>query len=188
MPMKNAKNILIPLAPGFEEIEALTVVDILRRAGANVVTAGTVAGPIEGRNGIKVLPDAALDDIKEAVFDVLVLPGGAKGTENLKKDKRVLDIARSFNADKRLIAAICAAPTVLSKAGITKGRTVTAYPGVRHELKDALLSDERVFIDNNIITSQSPGTAMEFAFAIVMVLYGEEKVKEINKSVLAWVT
>lgn len=183
--MKDAKNILIPLAPGFEEIEALTVVDILRRAGALVVTAGLASGPIEGRNGIRVIPDAALDDVKEEAFHMLVLPGGAKGTENLKKDKRVIDIIKKFHGDNRLIAAICAAPTVLSVAGVTRGRKVTAYPGVRHELKDEILSDDRVFVDDNIITSQSPGTAMEFAFALVEILYGKEKVKEINQGVLA---
>src|SRR3972149_7292440 len=113
------KRILIPLAPGFEEIEALAVVDILRRAGAEVLLAGTVDGPIQGRNKIKILADTSLDSVKEQDFDMIVLPGGAVGTENLKKDPSIKDIVERLYKKGRLITAICAAPTVLSAIGIT---------------------------------------------------------------------
>ena len=179
------KRVLVPLAPGFEEIEALTVVDILRRAGAEVVIAGTLEGAIEGRNGIKVVPDTTLDSALKDNYEMIVLPGGKVGTENLKKDKRVERIVKEMHSEGRLVTAICAAPTVLSKAGVTKGFTVTSHPGVREELKGEKISDERVVKDRNIVTSQGPGTALEFAFKLVEVLFGAEKVKEVNRGVLA---
>ena len=179
------KRILIPLAPGFEEIEALAVVDILRRAGAEVLLAGTVDGPIQGRNKIKILADTSLDSVKEQDFDMIVLPGGAVGTENLKKDPRIKDIVERLYKKGRLITAICAAPTVLSAIGITAGKTVTSHPTVRTKLQREKLSEERVVVDGNIITSQGPGTAIEFAFKLVEILFGKDKIVEVNKGVLA---
>ncbi|HBR18215.1 MAG: hypothetical protein A3G39_06070 [Deltaproteobacteria bacterium RIFCSPLOWO2_12_FULL_43_16] len=179
------KKVLIPLAQGFEEIEALAVVDILRRAGVEVVMAGTVDNPIEGRNRIKVLADAPLESVKEQDFDMIVLPGGAVGTENLKKDMRVKEIVERLYKKGRFITAICAAPTVLSAIGVTAGRTVTSHPTVRTKLEKEKISDERIVVDGNIITSQGPGTAVEFAFKLVEVLLGKEKVAEVNKGVLA---
>lgn len=179
------KKILIPLAPGFEEVEALTCVDILRRAGADVITAGTVDNAIKGRNGIKVLPDATLESQKDGVFDMIILPGGAIGTENLKKDERIKRLVISHVKGNALVTAICAAPTVLSLFGAVKGKTITSHPSVREELQREKISDDRVVKDGNLITSQAPGTAMEFAFKLVEALYGLEKVKEVNKGVLA---
>jgi len=179
------KRVLIPLAPGFEEIEALAVVDILRRAGAEVITAGTVENPIEGRNKIKVLADTSLDSLKDHDFDMIVLPGGTVGTENLKKDVRVKEIVERLYKKGRFVTAICAAPTVLSAIGITAGRTVTSHPTVRTKLDKEKISEERVVVDGNIITSQGPGTAIEFAFKLVEILFGKDKVVEVNKGVLA---
>lgn len=179
------KKALIPIAPGFEEIEALTVVDILRRAGVEVTMAGTVEGPIEGRTNIRVLTDTTLDKVADKEFDMIVLPGGKKGTENLKGDERIRKMVVEHFRKDRYIAAICAAPVVLSIAGITRGRTVTSHPTVREELKSERLSEERVVVDGNIVTSQGPGTAMEFAFKLVELLLGKDKAKEVNKGVLA---
>ena len=179
------KKVLIPLAPGFEEIEAIAVVDILRRAGVEVVTAGTAENPIEGRNKIRVLTDTSLDSVKEQDFDMIVLPGGAGGTENLKKDMRVKEIVERLYKNGRFITAICAAPTVLSAIGVTAGRTITSHPSVRTKLEKEKLSEERVVVDGNIVTSQGPGTAIEFAFKLVEVLFGKEKAREVNKGVLA---
>ncbi|MBI5588082.1 MAG: DJ-1/PfpI family protein [Deltaproteobacteria bacterium] len=179
------KRVLVPLAPGFEEIEALTVVDILRRAGAEVTLAGTVTGPVEGRSRVRVIPDTFMENIVELDFDMVVLPGGAAGTENLKKDRRVKEILERLHNRGRFITAICAAPAVLSAIGLTGGRTVTCHPSVRHELKDELVTDERVVVDGKIITSLGPGSAMEFAFKLVETLFGREKVKEVNHGVLA---
>jgi 4-methyl-5(b-hydroxyethyl)-thiazole monophosphate biosynthesis len=184
------KKVLIPLAPGFEEIEALAVVDILRRAGIQVTIAGTVEGPVEGRNGIKVIPDTTMDKVNEhgpeaQGFDMVVLPGGAKGTENLKKDPRIKKVVEALFNEGKFTTAICAAPTVLSAIGVTKGRTVTSHPAVREELKAERVLDDRVVVDGNIVTSQGPGTAIEFAFKLVELLLGEEKAREVNKGVLA---
>lgn len=179
------KKVLVPLAPGFEEIEATTVIDILRRAGAEVIVAGTVEGPIEGRSRIKVLADDTIDSSIGKDFDMVALPGGAVGAQNLRKDPRVKKILEDLHKRGRLVTAICAAPAVLSAFGITDGLNVTSHPSVRKELKDAQVSDERVVVDGSVITSQGPGTAMEFAFRLVEALYGPEKVREVNQGVLA---
>ncbi len=178
------KKVLVPLAPGFEEIEALTVVDILRRAGAEVTVAGIVTGPIEGRNRIKVMPDTLIERISGLDFDMIVLPGGAAGAENLKKDRRVRKAIEELYGKGKLVAAICAAPKVLSAIGLTENRTVTSHPSVRTEIKGNI-TDDRVVVDGNIITSQGPGTAMEFAFRLVEMLFGPEKAREVNGGVLA---
>ncbi len=179
------KKVLVPLAPGFEEIEAITVADILRRAGAEVTVAGTVAGPVEGRSGIRVIPDTVMENVEELDYDMVVLPGGAAGAENLKKDKRVKSVLERLHNRGRFITAICAAPAVLSALGLTKGRAVTSHPSVRAELKDEIIVDERVIADGNIITGLGAGSAMEFAFKLVETLFGKEKVKEVNSGVLA---
>lgn len=179
------KRVLVPLAPGFEEVEALTVVDILRRAGAEVTLAGTVEGAITGRNKISVLADTGLENAFEADYDMIVLPGGAAGTENLKKDARVRQAALRLHQKGAFVTAICAAPTVLSAFGVSKGRTITSHPSVRGEFKTEKISEDRVVTDGNIITSQGPGTAMEFAFRLVEALFGPKKAEEVNKGVLA---
>lgn len=181
------KKVIMPLAPGFEEIEALSVVDILRRAGAGVTLAGTVEGPIEGRTSIRVLPDAGLDEALGGSYEMIVLPGGGGGTKRLREDERVLGALREFDSAGRFIAAICAAPTVLSLAGVIRGRRVTSHPGSREELvkRGEAVSDERVVVDGRLVTSQGPGTALEFAFCLVSLLFGEEKARELNSGILA---
>lgn len=179
------KKVLIPLAPGFEEVEALAPADILRRAGAEVTLAGTVDGPVTGRNQIKVIPDTTMDKVVPDAYDMIILPGGAIGTENLKKDARVKKAVEELTSLGRFVTAICAAPTVLSSIGVTDGRTVTSHPSVRDQIKAKKISDDRVAVDGRIITSQGPGTAMEFAFALVEALFGKAKAVEVNKGVLA---
>jgi 4-methyl-5(b-hydroxyethyl)-thiazole monophosphate biosynthesis len=179
------KSILLILAPGFEEVEAMAPIDILRRAGSDVVTAGTVDGVIVGRNGIKVLADKSLDAVMDDEFDMVVLPGGLEGTNNLKADGRVSRIIEHHDEHGRYIAAICAAPTVLLAAGIPDRHRLTSHPSVKSEFKPENYSDERVVVDGNLITSRGPGTAMEFAFKLVELLYGREKVEEVNAGVMA---
>lgn len=179
------KKVLIPLAPGFEEVEALTPADILRRAGAEVTLAGTIDGAITGRNLISVLPDTVMDIVDAKDYNMIILPGGYHGTENLKKDARVKRAVEELMGLGRFVTAICAAPSVLSMIGVTQGRAVTSHPSVRDQLKAREISDERVVVDGMIITSQGPGTAMEFAFALVEALFGKEKAVEVNKCVLA---
>ena len=180
-------KVLVPLAQGFEEIEALTVVDILRRADIEVVMAGLSPGPIAGSHSVRVLPDALLDDVMYSEFDAIVLPGGAPGFINLGKDERVLKIARDMDRSGKCVAAICAAPSVLIKAGVLKeGRKATVNPVGKDEVAAcACYVDDRVAVDRNLVTSKSPGTAMEFALKLVEILAGEDKAKIIAQTVIA---
>ena len=179
------KRVVIPLAPGFEEIEAITVIDILRRAGVEVVTAGTDETPIPGRCGIRVVPDCSLDLVRAEDFDMVVLPGGMGGTEHLKKDGRVLSLVRGMQRDDKYTSAICAAPAVLSAVGIIDGRRITSHPTVKASLTEAIYVEERVVVDGRLVTSRAPGTAMEFAYTLVELLVGKEKVHEVNEGVMA---
>ncbi|MBE9528734.1 MAG: DJ-1/PfpI family protein [Proteobacteria bacterium] len=179
------KKVLVPLAPGFEEIEALAVVDILRRAGATVLVAGIGDGIVTGRSAVHVVPDVRLDEVYEEEFDMVVLPGGAPGTENLKKDERVKEVVRRLFEEGKYVTAICAAPTVLSAIGLIEKKRVTCHPSVVGDMCRSEYVNERVVVDGQLITSQGPGTAIEFAYALVEALYGAEKVAEINTGVLA---
>jgi 4-methyl-5(b-hydroxyethyl)-thiazole monophosphate biosynthesis len=180
-------KVLVPLAPGFEEIEAITVIDILRRAGIEVTVAGTQPGTIEASRKTKHVPDCTLDDVRAEDFDMIVLPGGQPGTTNLRNDPRIKRIIETLRAKNRQIAAICAAPSVLSAYGVLEGRTATSHPSVRAEVSTgaAKVSDDRVVVDGPVVTSQAAGTAMEFAFQLVEILCGPEKVAEVNRGVLA---
>jgi 4-methyl-5(b-hydroxyethyl)-thiazole monophosphate biosynthesis len=174
------QRVLVPLATGFEEIEAVTIVDVLRRAGVEVVLAGITPGVLVGARGIAVRPDTTFDAVDVADFDVIVLPGGLAGTEGMMADERVLAAVRSMQADGRLVAAICAAPMVLERAGVVAGKRVTAHPSVHDKLGSAVVCAEaRVLTDGRLVTSQGPGTAMEFALALVRELVGEAEARRI---------
>ena len=177
------RTVLVIIAPGFEEIETITVVDILRRAGARVTLAGTVSGVLGGSRGIKVEPDELLDNLGEKDFDLICLPGGQPGTDNLKKDIRIKNILKKMQKQDKYIAAICAAPTVLLKAGILKNKLITCHPSVQSSFNSFV--KERVVVDEKIITSQSPGTAMEFSLKLVEILFGNDRLKKVNECVLA---
>ncbi|MEW6325171.1 MAG: DJ-1 family glyoxalase III [Nitrospirota bacterium] len=179
------KTVVVPLAQGFEEIEAVTVIDILRRAGVEVIVAGVSPDPITGRNGIRLVADRPISEVKAADIDMVVLPGGAQGTEYLAKCASTQQLLKDSAARGKYLAAICAAPTVLSGLGLIDGKRVTSHPSVETKLGKVSYSDHRVVIDGNVITSRSPGTAMEFAMALVEILAGKEKAGEINKGVLA---
>ncbi|TAK02250.1 MAG: DJ-1/PfpI family protein [Candidatus Manganitrophaceae bacterium] len=184
-PFAGGKRVLILLAPGFEEIEAVTVIDILRRAGVEVIAAGTVEGPIEGARKVKVLADLSIDRVTGSDYDLIVLPGGQPGTDHLAKDERVRRILNEAAAKERHIAAICAAPSILAAAGLLAGKKGTSHPSVRGRMEGVDYSEARVVVDGRWVTSRAPGTAMEFAFELVRLLAGEEKVKEVNQGVMA---
>ncbi len=181
------KRVLVPLAPGFEEIEAITVIDILRRAELEVIVAGIQPGLIEASRQTKHQPDCTLDDVRDVDFDLIVLPGGQPGAAHLRRDSRLQRMVERLRQRDGLVAAICAAPTVLASYGLLAGRVATSHPSVRAEVAAAAarVSDERVVVDGPIITSQAAGSAMEFAYKLVEILCGPEKVAEINRSVLA---
>ncbi len=183
--MRNMK-ILVPLAEGFEEIEAVNVIDILRRADVEVVTAGLKTGPVEGSHGIKVIPDTSLDEVDIRDFDGLVLPGGSPGFVNLGNDERILRMAQDMDRAGKHVAAICAAPSVLIKAGVLQGRRATVSPSGKAQVEAcAEFCEDSVVVDKNLITSRSPGTAMEFALRLVEALMGEEKMRQIKEQTLA---
>ncbi len=179
------KKVLVPLAPGSEEIETITVVDILRRAGARVVLAATEEGPIEGARGISVVPDALIEQIRDVEFDLVVLPGGQPGTANLQKSETVKTIVQNMHQSRKQVAAICAAPLVLQSAGILKEGIVTSHPSVRDQLQGIEYSEERVVVDGHIVTSRSPGTALEFALKLVEILFGKDRMDTVNSGIMA---
>nr|WP_320167187.1 DJ-1 family glyoxalase III [uncultured Methylophaga sp.] len=166
-------TVLIPLAEGFEEIEAVTVIDLLRRAGINVVTASlSQRHQVTGSRQIVLFADDLLEDMVNADFDMIVLPGGQPGTNNLNQDSRIsVLLQKQLNANKH-IAAICAAPLVLAHAKILNQHKATCYPGAikQEEWPEISLSDESVIVDDRIITSKGPGTAMDFALTLIEVL------------------
>jgi protein deglycase len=179
------KKVVVPIAQGFEEIEAVTVIDILRRADVEVTVAGVSPDPITGRNGIKLVADCPVADVKAAEYDMVVLPGGAEGTAHLAKCASTRQLIKDAAQQGKYLAAICAAPTVLSGLGLIEGKRVTSHPSVENDLGKVSYTQDRIVIDGKLITSRSPGTAMEFAMALAELLAGKEKVAEINKGVLA---
>ena len=179
-----SRRVLCPLAPGFEEIEALAPVDLLRRAGAEVVVAALLDETwVTGRSGVAVRADTVLANASERGFDALVIPGGP-GTKAIRADGRVRDLARAFAAAGKPIAAICAAPTVLRDAGLLEGKRFTAHHSVYDELPNAI-AEERVVEDGLLITSRGAGTAVDFGLAIVRRLYGKDVCDEVARAIMA---
>lgn len=179
-------RVLVPLAEGFEEIEAVTVIDILRRAAIEVVVAGITGGPVEGSRGIRIVADTTLAELDTTRdWDMIVLPGGAGGTARLKADPVVRMVVDRLLRDNKPIAAICAAPTVLHAFGALEGATATCHPTVEAEMTGVSLSRERVVVDGNLITSRAAGTAMEFAYKLVEILAGPDRCDAIDAGVLA---
>lgn len=176
-------TVLVPLADGFEEIEAVTVIDVLRRAGAEVTVAGLEPGPIHGSHGIQVVPDELLDDVMKRDYEMIVLPGGLPGADNLEADPRIREILIRLAEDGQFATAICAAPKVLAAAGLLDGRKATSFPGFLEPYRDQVLELEAdaVVHDGRIITSRSAGTAMDFALELVAALLGEERSMEVEQ-------
>ena len=178
------KRVLCLLVDGFEEIEALTPVDLLRRAGAEVVLASLAPERlVTGRCQVTVRADAVLADVMHEGFDLLLIPGGP-GVAALRADGRPAQLTADHAKEGKLVAAICAAPTVLADAGLLPGKRFTAHFSVYDELPSALPA-ERVVEDGGIITSRGAGTALDFGFALVRRLFGEEKAQEIATSIMA---
>ena len=169
-------RVLVPLAEGFEEIEAITVVDLLRRAGIEVHTAALAGRQVTGSHGITVTSDRLLEDARASDYDMIVLPGGLPGADHLKADARVTSLLREFAAAGRYTAAICAAPGVLAHAGLLAGRAATSFPGflTPDSAPGLRLRDDPVVIDGKVATSRGPGTAMDFGLALIELLEGAE--------------
>ena len=183
--MTDTKTALVPLAPGFEETEAVTIIDILRRAEVAVTVAGLEARPIKGSHGITIVPDASLEAMAEEDFDAIVLPGGMPGSERLRNDATLQSLLRDHGQRGRLVAAICAAPIALAAAGLTDGRAATCFPGFEDQLSGSQFRSDRVVEDGTLITSRGLGTALEFALALVARLRSPELSAKIAQQVLA---
>lgn len=181
----NKATVVVPLAPGFEEIEAITIVDVLRRAGVTVAIAGLQPGPCVGAHGIAVTPDCPIDGIDTSSIRMVVLPGGMPGATTLRDDSRVVRLLRTCAEKGAFTAAICAAPIALAKAGLHKGRRMTSYPGFGKELDGATYVEERVVVDGKVVTSRGPGTALEFALALVRLLKDEKAASELKAAMIA---
>ncbi len=177
-------KVAILLAPGFEELEAVTVIDVLRRGGVEVVIAGLEEAPIPSARGVKIVPDISIDKLSADELDLVILPGGLPGVENLKKDPRVKKLIEEVRAKGKKCAAICAAPGALAAFGVLEGKRATIYPSLKDELKGAQVEEAPVVVDGDVITSQGPGTALPFAFKLLEILAGEEKAREIAQQML----
>lgn len=178
------KRVLVLLADGFEEMECVIIVDVLRRGGLDVTLAGLAEGARVGSHGIRIVPDCSLEQVADTSsgFAALVLPGGMPGARNLREDARVLELIRRFVQDARVVGAICAAPIALEAAGVLGGRRATSYPG--HALPSAEAVEERVVWDGSVVTSRGPGTAFEFALSLVEHLVSSERAAELRRAML----
>jgi len=177
------KKAAIILANGFEEIEALTVVDVLRRADISCTVLG-FDKQVTGSHGVVVIADEVLD-ADASDYDMLILPGGMPGSTNLKSNETVISMLKKMQSEDKYIAAICAAPTVLYEAGITSGKKITSYPGVFKNGESGFeYLDEIVVKDNNLITSRGPSTAVYWSLSIIEYLTSKEKREAIEKQIL----
>jgi 4-methyl-5(b-hydroxyethyl)-thiazole monophosphate biosynthesis len=176
-------KLLMPLADGFEEIEAFVPLSVLRGAGVQVDLVGLAGSLATGGHGARVATDRRLADVRVDEYDGIVIPGGSRGCANLERSKAVMDIIAAMNEKGKLVAAICAAPAVLAKAGVLKNRKASVYPGMERDIPYP--RPEKVVVDGNVITSQGPGTAMEFALEIVKQLIGAAEAAKHRKALVA---
>lgn len=176
--------IITLLANGFEEIEALTPVDILRRAGLKVFTCGITGAAVTGSHGIEVKADLLPDDVNLDEVEMVILPGGMPGSTNIDAHPFTDKIIDAVLKNNGRIAAICAAPLVLGRRGLLDGKEAICYPGFEGELKGAVISSHSVVTDRNITTAKGMGVALEFSKELVKLLVGEEKAKEISLAIM----
>ncbi len=178
-------SVLVPLAEGFEEIEAVSIIDVLRRGGVEVVTAYLYNREVNGANGITILANTKITDVVVEDFDMIILPGGMPGSEHLRDDPRVQKLLKEFDQAGKNIGAICAAPIALDKAGVLK-EGYTCYPSYDQQIQTAGFTDaKKVVKTKNVLTSRGPGTAICFGLSIVKELVGEETYRELKAGLLA---
>ncbi len=175
-------NVLVPLAQGCEELEAVTVIDLLRRAGISVVTAGLDKEPVKASRGVTLVPDTDLNEALKQEYDMVVLPGGLPGANHLDNDPRIRQLLKDMANSGKFTAAICAAPKVLANAGLLSGKAATSFPGVLDamELSDVSYRTDSVVQDGKVITSRGPGTALDFALSLIENLAGKETREEVE--------
>ncbi len=174
---------LIILAEDFEELEAITVMDLFVRAGIEVTRAGLHPGLVRASRNTRIQPDVHLDELANQSFDIVVLPGGLPGADHLAADARVKALLQKQHQEDKWIAAICAAPRALIRAGVCEGKRITAYPGALEgfDLAGVALCSDAVVVDGKLVTSRGPGTAMDFALELIGVLEGEGVREKVEK-------
>ncbi len=179
-------TVLVPLAQGCEELEAITITDLLTRAGIEVVTAGLDASPVIASRGACLIPQTQIEKVTHRMFDMLVLPGGLPGANHLCDNATLQSMIKKHFKHQRYLAAICAAPKALAQAAVLENKTVTCYPGALDSLtlKNTHITASAVQIDGRIITSRGPGTAMDFALVLIELLEGKEKRDEVESGLL----
>ncbi len=179
-------RVLVPLAQGCEELEAITITDLLVRAGVEVTTAGLDDQPVLASRGATIIPQTTLDKLAEQTFDMIVLPGGLPGADHLRDHAVLQDMLKRHAGQGKALAAICAAPKALEKAGLLDGKTATSFPGVLNALNNdrITISDAAIEQDGNIVTSRGPGTAMDFALKLIDLLEGSETMRKVEHSLV----
>jgi protein deglycase len=177
-------RVLIPLADGVEEMEAVIMIDSFRRAGWRVDVAGIKSGVVEASRGVKLVPDMMWEQVNPDDYEVIALPGGNLGTMHLMEDERVLEALREHHKKGRLTAAVCAGPLVLQRAGIIDQKRITCHPLAAANVTSAVRVDERVVVTENIVTSQGPGTTFAFALTIIALREGRAKAVEIARGMV----
>ena len=179
-----AKNVLVAIADGTEELEAVTIIDVLRRAGAEVTVAAVDKPDVLCSRSVKITADALISDCMDSEYDLIVLPGGLPGAEYLRDCAELIEMLKQQRSGGRLYAAICASPAVvLQPHGLLAGQKATGYPAPDLDFDGRL--DDKVVVDGNCITSQGPGTALEFSLRLVVLLFGRSKRNEVAQAILA---
>jgi len=176
-------HVLVPLAQGCEELEAITITDLLVRAGIKVTTCGLDEQPVKASRGTVIIADTSIQQVLNEKFDLIVLPGGLPGADCLRDDPNLQMLIKKQASENRYLAAICAAPKALAQAGVLDGKTATSFPGVLAGIdnKRITISEQAVVIDGKIITSRGPGTAMDFTLSLIEILEGRAKRDEVNQ-------
>ncbi len=179
-------HVLVPLAQGCEELEAITITDLLVRAGISVTTCGLDAQPVKASRGTTIIPDCSIDAVMQESFDLIVLPGGLPGADHLRDNKQLQSLLKKQAEDNKYLAAICAAPKALAEAGVLDGKTATSFPGVLETLENPAISISKnaIEIDGKVVTSRGPGTAMDFALTLIELLEGRTKREEVEQQLV----
>ena len=180
-----AKNVLMPIADGSEELEAVCIVDVLRRSGTNVIVASVDKLEVLASKGVRLVADQLLSTCLSTTYDLIVLPGGMPGSERLRDAHELMELVKQQARAHRLYGARCAAPAVaLYPHGLLEGRKATCHPNFAHLAQGIDLVDAAVVVDRNCVTSRGAGTAPEFALTLVELLYGKEKAREVAQGMV----
>lgn len=177
-------KVAVYFATGYEEVEALAVVDVLRRGGVDVSMVGVTGKTVVSARQISINMDQTIDEVNHDEIDMMVLPGGIPGVDNLKVNETLVQNLKAFKKEGKWIAAICAGPSILGELGLLEGEKATCYPGYEEALVGATVVNERAVVSNKIITGKGAGAALEFGLTILSVIKGEEVANKVAKGMI----